>query len=145
MSEEDDSRKEGSDEELSLDFIWDEDEDEACSEAEESNAEFEAQIKNEAALTFLQTLQNAQRVAVTAERKNDRRRKCPKPYTGNSIWSKQRWVQKWRKMAENGVKFITHFFGAKNMHQQKEGISSDSEEVTQPTKKVSLQLTALNL
>jgi hypothetical protein len=51
-------------------------------------------------------------------------------------------------MAGNGVKYITNFFGAKKIHQQKEKeiicISSDSEEVVQPTKEVSLQVTALN-
>ena len=48
------------------------DEDGVCSEAEESDKEFEAQIKNEAALlTFAQTLQNAQRVAIAAERRKE--------------------------------------------------------------------------
>jgi len=92
MLEDGDSSKEGNDKELSLDFIWDEDEDKSCSE---SDKEFEAQIKNEATLlTFAQTLKNAQSVAVTAERKKNSKGKCLKHYTGHSIRSKQPWAEK---------------------------------------------------
>ena len=141
--------EEGNDEEFTLDFILEADEDGVCSEAEESDEEFEAQIKNEAALlTFALILQNAQRVAVAAERRKEhQKQKCPKHYTGNSIQSKQRWAEKPHKMAGSGVKFITDFFGAKRTNQQKEIIhsSSELEEIMQPIKKVSLHVTALNL
>jgi hypothetical protein len=138
--------EEGCGEEVTLNFVWDSEDEEVeveLEDAAEDEGNFEAEIQQESALLlFSQTLEHAQRFALAAERKKEGSHKRKKHYTGDSLRMKERWAEKRNKMAKNGTKFISEFFTRKENQQLKQkeviSVSSDSEDEPYPSQRVSL-------
>ncbi|KAF8512158.1 hypothetical protein BU17DRAFT_96555 [Hysterangium stoloniferum] len=96
---------------------------------EEEEEEEEAEIENEVdLLTFIQTLQDAQRAAQEEEKQKRAKTKRPRFYTGNSKRSMARYAAKRQKIVQEGKqKFITDHFKKKNCRDVSLSYSPDKE------------------
>lgn len=101
------------------------------SEEMELDDDEEVELRDEAALlAFTEVLQKAQIVAADAENKKWGERKRPKRYTRNAARSLRRHVATRQKLANDGQKFINHFFKASEKGRDSPepiGMVSDSE------------------
>ena len=82
-------------------------------EERELDDDEETEINDDIALlTFLLVLRRAQEIAVEAEKSKESNR--PKRYQKNLKCTKERWAQKWQKLAAGGCQFVSSFFSRKD-------------------------------
>ena len=116
-----------SDSDSDLDSVSDSDLEERDLEDEENEINDDVTL-----LTFANVLWSAQEIAVEEENKKWGERKRPKRYTNTSVHTKQRHVQKCRKLESGGQNFIHSFFPKKESSRAPEPVAENAINAGEP-------------